>query len=118
MADRPLPAEHSTNDTSANKKTALQLFSVACWWQIWQARSAIFRSMREPAQSAEAEKPPSSGQSRSERRRAAGSRTWNCESGFAAVGIGMTWTIFIVVLVMAFTATKLARHSFTLLAVA
>jgi hypothetical protein len=30
----------------------------------------------------------------------------------------MTWTIFIVVLVMAFTATKLARHSFTLLAMA
>jgi len=30
----------------------------------------------------------------------------------------MTWTIFIVLLVTAFTATKLARHSFTLLAVA
>lgn len=42
----------------------------------------------------------------------------NCESGFAAVVIGMTWTILILVLVMAFTATKLARHSFTLLAAA
>jgi hypothetical protein len=30
----------------------------------------------------------------------------------------MTWTVLIVVLVMAFAATKLARHSLTLLAMA
>jgi hypothetical protein len=42
----------------------------------------------------------------------------NCESGFRAIEIGMTWTILILALVMAFTATKLARHSFTMLAAA
>jgi len=43
----------------------------------------------------------------------------NCESGLPVVVIaGMTWTVLIVVLVMAIAATKLARHSLTLLAMA